>query len=90
MDPRQLPADLYAPIILGQLMAHEIGYLLLGTGSHSRGGVMCASWNPKTVLRAASGSLTFTGRQANKLRTNVVERMRHQQDLYTAQLATSD
>ena len=90
MDPRQLPADLYAPIILGQLMAHEIGHLLLGTGSHSRGGVMRASWNPKTVLRAATGSLTFNRRQAQTLRANVVTRMQQQQDLYTAQLATSD
>ena len=90
MDPRQLPVDLYAPIILGQLMAHEIGHLLLGTGSHSRGGVMRASWNPKTVLRAASGSLTFTRGQAKKLLTNVLQRTRHERVLYTAKPAVSD
>lgn len=61
-------------IALGHVMAHEIGHLLLGNGSHARGGVMTADWRAKTLKRASTGALNFSDRQARKMQRNVRER----------------
>ena len=37
------------PIILGHMMAHELGHLLLGVDSHSDTGIMHVPWGPRTV-----------------------------------------
>jgi len=46
------PVDL--AILLGIVMAHELGHRLLGTSSHSPAGIMRASWHPKHVQSTAS------------------------------------
>jgi len=33
-----------APVIMGNVIAHEIGHLLLDSASHSASGIMCARW----------------------------------------------
>jgi hypothetical protein len=38
-------APTYFPIPLGDVIAHEVGHLLLGTNSHSRGGIMRGNAN---------------------------------------------
>lgn len=46
-------------IILGHVAAHEIGHLLLGTNSHSAGGIMRAHWKMEELARANKGLLLF-------------------------------
>ena len=63
-------------MILGHVMAHEVGHLLLRTVNHSRKGIMRAHWKPKDLHRAAMGDLEFTPQQAERIRSEVVDRMR--------------
>ena len=53
--------------LLGDVIAHEIGHLLLGP-SHSRAGIMCARWQPSELTLAARGGLLFSGEEAIRLR----------------------
>ena len=73
--------------ILACGIAHEIGHLLLGNGSHSPEGIMNARWGPKSLRLAARGKLTFSTRQAERIRTNVLERTRERE---TAQAVKVD
>ena len=66
-------------LILGHLMAHEMGHLLLGIGSHSDRGIMRVPWDPKQLDRAAMGNLLFTPAQAERIRAQVQDRIRAQQ-----------
>jgi hypothetical protein len=62
--------------ILGAIITHEIGHLLLGNESHSPGGIMCRSWRPEQIKMARMQVLTFTPRQAEQMRREVRRRMR--------------
>jgi hypothetical protein len=48
--------------VLGYVVAHEFGHLLLGPG-HSAGSIMTAVWNRKTLEAARQRWLTFTQSQ---------------------------
>lgn len=48
--------------VLGYVVAHELGHLLLGPG-HSAGSIMSASWNDKTLEAARQRWLTFNQSQ---------------------------
>jgi hypothetical protein len=60
--------------ILGILVAHEIGHLLLNLPSHSGAGIMRGDWNFKDLEDAAYGCLLFTRPQAESLQTEVASR----------------
>ncbi len=62
--------------VLGHVIAHELGHLLLPTANdHSRVGVMQARWTSNVLQRARSGSLGFTGEQARLIRTELDGRL---------------
>ena len=63
-------ADLgmYAWQLLGHVMAHEMGHLLLPHGAHAAAGVMRAEWDRAQVKSADAGQLTFTSAQASLIR----------------------
>jgi hypothetical protein len=54
--------------ILGHVIAHEVGHLLLGANSHSAVGVMRAHWDREELEQASRGSLRFTPAQATMMR----------------------
>ena len=54
--------------ILGNVMAHELGHLLLGSHSHSRAGIMRAHWQGEELHRLSRGNLWFTSEQASHTR----------------------
>ena len=54
--------------MLGHVMAHEVGHLLMPTLSHSPTGLMRGVWDDAQVRDAAGGALTFTDGQAEKIR----------------------
>jgi hypothetical protein len=47
-------------VLLGCVIAHEIGHMLLSTTAHSSDGVMVAHFGKNEVLRAAQRRLLFT------------------------------
>jgi hypothetical protein len=62
-------------VILGHIVAHELGHLLLGPGSHSSQGIMRAPWLRKELERVAQGSMTFLPRESQSIQSNVRARM---------------
>lgn len=62
-------------ILLGSMMAHELGHLLLGVNSHSKKGIMSIPWGPKTLQQADRGRLGFTAQQAAAIQAQA--RLRH-------------
>lgn len=54
--------------ILGNVIAHELGHLLLGSNSHAPAGIMRARWKDKELRGAAMGTLLFTPDQAENMR----------------------
>jgi hypothetical protein len=60
-------AEFEVHFILGCVMAHEIGHLLIGSNGHSSSGVMQASWERKQIRQAVTSSLLFTPQQARQI-----------------------
>ena len=58
--------------VLGIVMAHEIGHLLLGFGAHSSAGIMSGRWGKFEMDLVAAGLLGFTKEQADVIRRAVV------------------
>ena len=57
--------------LLGHVMAHEMGHLLLPYGAHAATGLMKAGWDTRQAFLAASGALTFDPSQAALIRTRL-------------------
>jgi hypothetical protein len=68
-------AEFDIPILLGCVIAHEVGHLLLGSDSHSDAGVMQPRWERKQIQQATMGTLLFTPQQANLIRAEGQRRM---------------
>jgi hypothetical protein len=58
--------------LLGHVMAHEIGHLLIGSHAHSNWGIMCPVWGRKELRSIEMGSVFFTGDQASRMRTRLL------------------
>jgi hypothetical protein len=54
--------------MLGHVIAHEVGHLLLPADLHSRSGLMRGEWDRTQMRDAIRGALTFTDGQAQKIR----------------------
>jgi hypothetical protein len=61
--------------VLGHVMAHELGHLLLGIGSHGATGLMHVPWHHKELENVAQGSLLFTSSEGEKMRRQVSARL---------------
>jgi hypothetical protein len=66
------------PILLGCVIAHEIGHLLLGPNSHSQSGIMLARWERQQIRQAVTGRLLFTEEEAHRIRREVAIRTNQQ------------
>ena len=65
----QMETSTRVALILGHVMAHELGHLLLGTNSHSRDGLMVARWNRDDLARAARGDLLFRPEESRRMKS---------------------
>jgi hypothetical protein len=54
------PGRVGLPILLGCVLAHEIGHLLLGTVGHAKEGIMSADFQKRELEKAAQRQLVFT------------------------------
>lgn len=60
-------AEFELPVILGGVMAHELGHLLLGSDGHSDTGIMQPRWDPSHVRLLLMGTLQFTPEQTKRM-----------------------
>lgn len=57
--------------ILGSVMAHEMGHLLLGVNSHSTSGLMQARWSGSALHRIVMGTLLFLPDEGERMRAHL-------------------
>jgi hypothetical protein len=57
--------------LLGDVVAHEIAHLLLGTNAHSDTGIMRPHWSEQDLVNANKGHLLFTPAQGQTMRKKV-------------------
>src|SRR5258708_22585240 len=66
--------------VLGSVMAHEMGHLLLGSNDHALTGIMRAHWEAGELRHIAMGSLLFTPQQVERMHgKGYVEEPAHQE-----------
>jgi hypothetical protein len=61
--------------VLGHAMAHELGHLLLGPNSHHYGSVMCPRIKRHQAILISQESLSFTRKEAARMREQIQNRM---------------
>jgi hypothetical protein len=66
--------------ILGHIIAHEVGHLLLGPNAHSGTGIMRGLWSPDDLKFMNWSYLLFTARQSERIRKEVSARNAIRQD----------
>jgi hypothetical protein len=60
-----------AALVMGTVVAHEIGHLLLGNRGHTSEGLMRASWSADDWQRASAGFLLFSRRESELMRATI-------------------
>jgi hypothetical protein len=50
--------------LLGNVLAHEIGHLMLGSTSHSISGIMSGRWSGEGLRRVSEGTMSFTPQES--------------------------
>jgi hypothetical protein len=63
-----------AGTLLGRVVAHEIGHLLLGTATHRASGLMRAEWSTTLLQRRIANDWRFTTLDAENVREGVLKR----------------
>jgi hypothetical protein len=57
--------------LLGDVAAHEIGHLLLGTNSHAENGIMRARWEREELGSISAGTLFFSDTESRQMRNKL-------------------
>ncbi|MGB2900609.1 MAG: hypothetical protein WBB89_15190 [Candidatus Acidiferrum sp.] len=57
--------------LLGDVAAHEIGHLLLGTNSHAANGIMRARWESEELGSISMGTLFFSDVESRQMRSKL-------------------
>jgi hypothetical protein len=83
-------AEFEIPLILGNVIAHEIGHLLLGLNSHSGSGIMQKRWERHQMRQALTGNLLFTSEQGTLMRAEVRKRAHFGEPQQTARAPVLD
>jgi hypothetical protein len=73
-------AEFELPVILGGVMAHELGHLLLGSDGHSDTGIMQPRWDPSQVRLLMMGTLQFTPEQTKRMSMAAQARIEQQRN----------
>jgi len=67
--------DSVAGMVLGHVIAHELGHLLLKQTGHTPTGIMSTRWGYRNILEAAQGVLRFDPGQAQLIRAGLQGRL---------------
>jgi len=73
-------AEFEIPIVLGGVIAHELGHLLLGSNGHSGKGIMQPRWEPNQVRQLMMGTLLFTPEQSKRMTVEAQARIEQQRN----------
>jgi hypothetical protein len=68
IQARAMPHGVIPALLLGHVIAHEIGHLLLPDIPHSRTGLMREGWDKLQLIRASARTLTFTPAESALIR----------------------
>jgi hypothetical protein len=60
--------------VLGYVLTHEVGHLLLGSNSHAVNGIMSPHWNGAELRRISEGTLLFLPSESRMLRERLGRR----------------
>ena len=60
--------------LLGDVLAHEIGHLLMGSSSHSVSGIMSGHWYGDELRRISQAAMFFAPSQSRMMRDRVASR----------------
>jgi hypothetical protein len=60
--------------VLGYVLTHEVGHLLLGSNSHAVSGIMAPHWNGPELRRISEGNLLFLPNESRMLRDRLRSR----------------
>jgi hypothetical protein len=63
-----IPNSKNVGIVLGHVIAHELGHLLISGNAHTPVGIMHGEWDYKQWKMAAAGTLLFAPAQAKLMR----------------------
>ena len=66
--------------LLGRVIAHEVGHLLLATNWHANAGLMRAAWRDDEISRDRPADWVFSGAEARQLRLAVATRSKRPDD----------
>jgi len=66
--------------LLGDVAAHEIGHLLLGTNSHAANGIMRARWQSEELGSIGTGTLFFSEAESRQMRSKLASRHAKRKD----------
>jgi hypothetical protein len=66
---RQLGASV--GLLLGDVAAHELGHLLLGSNAHSQVGIMEPVWQKEVLREIGMGTLLFTRDQSSLMKSRI-------------------
>jgi hypothetical protein len=72
--------------VLGNVIAHELGHLLLGLNSHSTYGIMQARWQGIQLRQISMGGLGFDHRQSELMRERLLGPYARLREAETGQL----
>ena len=70
-DQLSRSAHVSLPNVLGHVIAHELGHLLLGTNAHSATGIMRPRWSTPELQSLAMGRLLFTPQQSQRMQAGL-------------------
>jgi hypothetical protein len=74
--PFSIGYDAARAVVLGHLIAHEIGHLLLGPGRHSSTGIMSFPWSQSVLRQIARAHLSFTADETELIRERLAAGLR--------------
>jgi hypothetical protein len=63
-------------VILGWIMAHELGHLLLGEHGHAAAGIMHARWRVQELKPTRQSAMLFLPGEAKRIRAHFLARMK--------------
>jgi len=72
---RELAGGREAEVVLGRVITHELGHLLLGKNAHSAAGIMHATWRARDLELTREAAMSFLPSEAKRIRAQVLARM---------------
>jgi hypothetical protein len=77
-------------VILGRVITHELGHLLLGKNAHSAAGIMHARWRAQDLGLSRQAAMLFLPGEAKRIRAQVMARTVGQLSLMSVELPISN